>query len=93
MTSPWRLAARQAIQRAIASVEDKNLAKIKKAIDEAYPFGCREYYPYKIWLDEQRKSFYDLGILQKKPDTRGRRTRKPAVKCDRISPGQLSLFE
>jgi len=32
-----------------------------KAISEAYPFGLRRQYPYKVWLEEQRKylSRYD----------------------------------
>lgn len=92
MTSQWRLAAREAIEKAIASVEDGDLLKIKKAIDSAYPFGMRDYYPYKVWLDERRKYFYELGILQPKPDRRGRPTRKPGVKCDRVPDGQLSLW-
>lgn len=93
MTSPWRLAARSAIDKAIASVEDGDLVKLKKAIDKAYPFGYREYYPYKVWLDERRHALYDLGIIKKQPDKRGRRTRKPKVKHDLVPPGQLSLFE
>lgn len=92
-TSRWRLAARRAIQKAIASLPpDCDRSQLKKAIDQAYPFGEREYYPYKVWLDERSKTFYELGILQAQPDKRGRRTRKPGVKCDRVPPGQLSLF-
>ncbi|WP_267910289.1 hypothetical protein [Sphaerospermopsis aphanizomenoides] len=42
MTSPWRLAARAAIQRAIAQLpENCARAKLKKAIDAAYPFDER----------------------------------------------------
>lgn len=93
MTGKWRLAARSAIQGAIASVDDGDLVKLKKAIDKAYPFGIREYYPYKVWLDERRQYFYLLGILKKQPDKRGRRTRKPNVKHDLVPPGQLSLFD
>lgn len=93
MTSPWRLAARRAIESAIASLPpDCDRSEIKKAIDQAYPFGCRELYPYKVWLDERRKYFYDLGIIQKQPDKRGRKSRKPAVKQDIVPPGQLSLW-
>lgn len=91
MTSHWRLAARVAIQRAIASVDDGDLSKIKKAIDQAYPFGVREYYPYKIWLQERREYFFQMGIYQagvvKMPKFK-RKGRKPVA----ISPGQLSLF-
>lgn len=92
MSSPWRLAARQAIQSAIKSVPDGDLKKLKAAIDAAFPLGYRKYYPYKIWLDERRKYFYILGILQPQPDKLGRRTKKPGCGCDRPSPGQLSLW-
>ncbi|AVX04191.1 hypothetical protein MXMO3_01665 [Maritalea myrionectae] len=32
-----------------------------KALHAAYPFGVRRQYPYKVWLEEQRKylSRYD----------------------------------
>lgn len=94
MTSKWRIVARAAIQKAIASLPPEcDRAELKKAIDQAYPFGEREYYPYKVWLDERRKTFYELGIPTKQPDKRGRRTRKPEVKHDFVSPGQLSLFD
>jgi hypothetical protein len=94
MTSPWRLAARKAIESAIASVEDsKDLVKIKKAIDGAYPFHRRDCWPYKVWLSERKAFFYQLGILTKQPDKRGRKTRKVGCGCDRTSPGQLSLFD
>ncbi|AFZ56907.1 hypothetical protein H6G54_12100 [Anabaena cylindrica FACHB-243] len=90
MTSKWRLAARKAIESAIASVEDsKDLVKIKKAIDAAYPFHRRECFPYKVWLSERKKYFYQLGILQKPPDKGGRRNEGR----DRTSPGQMSLFD
>lgn len=50
--SRWRLAARKAIQKAIAENADKSAKEISKAIRDAYPFGERARYPYKIWLDE-----------------------------------------
>ncbi len=50
--SRWRLAARKAIQKAIAENAGKSEKEIRKAISEAYPFVERRYHPYKIWLDE-----------------------------------------
>ena len=53
-TTSWRFAA----QRVIASIEhdyrDKPLSDLKAALHEAYPFGQRRNYPYKIWCEEQR---------------------------------------
>lgn len=85
MTSEWRLAARQAIQRAIASAPSDDLAAIKKAIDAAYPFGTRGMHPYKMWLKERKLAFQHLGIIP--PETK-----KECDLCDRTPPGQLSLF-
>ncbi len=50
--SRWRLAARKAIQKAIAENTGKSEKEVRKAISDAYPFGERARYPYKIWLDE-----------------------------------------
>jgi hypothetical protein len=50
--SQWRVAARKAIQKAIADSAGKDDKDIRRAIKEAYPFGERARYPYKIWLDE-----------------------------------------
>ena len=86
--SKWRLAARQAIQGAIASAPPGAFPyELKKAIDAAYPFGQRENHPYKIWLSERRAYFCDLGIhTQQQPKKKNR------GKGDRTSPGQLKLF-
>jgi hypothetical protein len=37
-------------------------ARIKKRIDDAYPFGERSNFPYQAWLIERRKAFIALGI-------------------------------
>ena len=55
MTSIWRLAAREAIEKAIASLLADDLPGIKKMVDAAYPFGLRANHPYKMWLSERRK--------------------------------------
>lgn len=85
MTSEWRLAARAAIQKAIAAAPSDDLAVIKKCIDAAYPFGERENHPYKMWLKERKLCFQELGIIP--PETK-----KECDLCDRTPPGQLSLF-
>jgi hypothetical protein len=54
--SRWRRAAEPIIKRVIlentAAGDEKALAK---ALREAYPFGPREHYPYKVWCDEINK--------------------------------------
>jgi hypothetical protein len=39
---------------------DITLAERKKAIFAAYPFGERNYHPYKMWLKAQREYFANL---------------------------------
>lgn len=35
--------------------EDMPFKERKKAIDDAYPFGEREYWPYRAWCKARRK--------------------------------------
>lgn len=43
-------------------MDASDLERIKKRIDDAYPFGERSRFPYKAWLIERRKVFIALGI-------------------------------
>lgn len=57
--SNWRKLAREAIDKAHASLEQNAVLKERKAaIDAVYPFGERQYHPYKMWLKE-RKIYLD----------------------------------
>ena len=47
----WRERAAPIIRQVIAS-EPENL---RKALRDAYPFGARKMWPYKIWCDEIRR--------------------------------------
>lgn len=48
----WRDSARPIIVNVLKENQGKPEKEIKKALYEAYPFGERNYHPYKIWLDE-----------------------------------------
>lgn len=90
--SIWRLAAREAIEKAINSLPpDCDRAQLKKVIDQAYPFAVRKYHPYKIWLSERREYFLELGIYKARPAKMPNFKRK-GKKVVPVSPGQLSLF-
>lgn len=52
----WRTAAQRIIAPIEAEYRDKPLAKFKRALREAYPFGQRAYHPYKIWCSEQARA-------------------------------------
>ena len=47
----------------------KNPAEIAKAIDAAYPFGERKYYPYKAWLSVRKEFFTRHGLPRRAKKT------------------------
>jgi len=49
----WRDVARPIIAKVLAEHEGKT--SLKQALYEAYPFGQREHFPYKVWLDEIKR--------------------------------------
>jgi hypothetical protein len=52
MRESWRDRARPIVAQVLAETRGKPEEEIRKALFDAYPFGVREYTPYKIWLDE-----------------------------------------
>ena len=51
-TSGWRLRSRSVIANAFAENPDANRKQMRKILFEAYPFGVRQYTPYKLWCQE-----------------------------------------
>lgn len=54
----WRENARPIIAKVLADNKDETEKVIRKALQNAYPYGQRAMHPYKIWCDEikvQRK--------------------------------------
>lgn len=59
----WRDIAYKVIHETLAKLPSGATMKEKKAaLFEAYPFGVREYTPYRIWRQEVR---YALGLKQR----------------------------
>lgn len=63
----WRDYARPIIAEVIAQNEDKPIAELQRLISAEYPFGERNYHPYKIWLSEVKKQLHDLEIKRNPP--------------------------
>ena len=58
VVSPWRRESMETIKRVLSGLPpDATDTQKRKAISDAYPFGPRQYHPYKIWLSEVRKYF------------------------------------
>lgn len=65
----WRIQAQTAISNALAACPHDASPEAKlKAIDAAYPFGIRDFHPYKIWLDERGKVKAGLGLATRSRD-------------------------
>ena len=70
MSNCWRDKSAPIIATVMRRAEGQGEKEIKKALHDAYPFGEREMWPYKIWLDEIARQ---RGLKKKKAhDRRGR---------------------
>jgi hypothetical protein len=78
----WRDEARPIIAAVIARVGKHNKRMLRKALHNAYPFGVRQFHPYKVWCDEIREQ---TGENRKRAERRNR-------EADRRT-GQGRLFE
>jgi len=51
----WRDTAAPIIRAVLERTKGETPAQVRKALREAYPFGEREMWPYKVWCDEIRR--------------------------------------
>lgn len=51
----WRQIAAPIIQQVLMNTEGLPEDVVRRELREAYPFGQRENWPYKVWLDEIRR--------------------------------------
>jgi len=70
--STWKQAAKATIAKVIKENPDADYKTFKKKLKEAYPFGEREHFPYKVWLECQR---HTLNLLY--PNRMGRMRIQP----------------
>ena len=69
----WRGAARAAIARALDGVTATDETEIRRILFAAYPFGAREFTPYRVWCDEGRAAIERRAggvTLRRKPSRR-----------------------
>lgn len=76
MGGTWREHAAPIIARVLKETAGKPEKDIRRALREAYPYGERQYHPYKIWCDEIRRQ----------------RGLKPPPPSKRVPANQPSLF-
>lgn len=63
MPNTWRDSAKPVIAKVLQATKGQDEKEIKKALHDAYPFGERRYWPYKVWCDEVRRQ---RGLSKKK---------------------------
>jgi hypothetical protein len=74
----WRDVARPIIASVIRRHRNEPEEQVRKALREAYPWGERAMWPYKVWCSEVRRQ---LGT-----EVKGRQTREELVNA-----GQMEL--
>lgn len=52
----WDVISCRTIERVIRENPGADLKTLRKRISEAYPFGQRKYWPYKVWCREVKKA-------------------------------------
>lgn len=60
----WRESAIRVIEKVIDQYGTTDPKELKKKLFEAYPFGQREHYPYKVWCEEVKKR---IAIYNQRP--------------------------
>lgn len=81
--SHWRATAAPIIARVLLETAGKPEKEVRAALHAAYPFGEREYWPYKIWCSEIA---YQRGRKERK------KTGKGIVRQPKSLPGQQNMF-
>lgn len=51
----WRDSAGPIISEVIHRVGRADMKKLRKELREAYPYGQRKHWPYKVWCDEVKR--------------------------------------
>lgn len=77
----WRITSRKVIREVLESSTAKNLKQLAMEVSKAYPFGQREHWPYKKWLEECKWQFQGKAKKLTKKE-----------KSLLVTPGQKELF-
>ena len=65
----WREHAASIISKIISEYGTADLKLLRQKLREAYPYGLRQYHPYKIWCDEiKRQLGLKKSIIQKESE-------------------------
>ena len=54
----WRSHCSPIIKKVIDEVGKEDMKKLRKALRDAYPYGEKENWPYKVWLSEIQQQLH-----------------------------------
>jgi hypothetical protein len=72
--SRWRTRARSLVAAVLEETKGQDERAVRKALRDAYPFGERAHYPYKVWCDEVRRA--RSGLFTQSASCRARARQK-----------------
>lgn len=75
----WRERAHEVIAAVIREHPDVEGPALRKLISAAYPFGERAMHPYKIWLDEVKRTLEWRAVPKRGPDPAKAREEREAA--------------
>lgn len=62
VVSRWRVGARQVIAQVLRETTGQDYGAVRAALRDAYPFGERRRYPYKVWCEEVNQALRETGF-------------------------------
>ena len=68
MIKSWRHIATPIIAQVLLEHGREDTKELRKALFDAYPFGYRQYWPYKVWLSEIKNQLHPNEDVFVDPD-------------------------
>ena len=66
--SSWEEESTHVIRNVLKDYENRPEAELKRALKDAYPFGERKHWPYKIWCDCVKRALAGRRLSETKPE-------------------------
>lgn len=73
----WRDYADRVLAEIYAAAEAEGRKPTDKEIFDGYPFGMRQYEPYKVWLEQKKR--WARGLPLRATDRNGRREKRATL--------------
>lgn len=64
----WEAESMQIIRNVLKDNEHSTESELKRALKDAYPFGERKHWPYKIWCGCVKRALAGRRLSETKPE-------------------------